>query len=230
MIPKIIHYCWFGGKEKPEEVLRMIASWKKHCPNYEIKEWNEGNFDIHLNRYCEEAYQQKKWAFVSDVARMWALNEYGGIYMDTDVEVVRPLDTLLSHSGFLGFEGTQWIATSIVGVAPHHPLNEKFYSHYQGRTFIQPDQSLDQTTNVEMWTKLLVSEYGLILNGQQQQVASFEVYPTDYFTPYDYINGKLSKTPNTYSIHWFGQSWVGLKEWRKKLAQWYHRICGIKMK
>ena len=230
MIPKIIHYCWFGGKEKPEEVLRIITSWKKHCPDYEIKEWNEGNFDIHLNRYCEEAYQQKKWAFVSDVARMWALNEYGGIYMDTDVEVVRPLDDLLSHCGFLGFEGTQWIATSIVGVEPHHPLIEKFYSHYQNRTFIQPDQSLDQTTNVEMWTKLLVSEYGLILNGQQQQVAGFEVYPTDYFTPYDYINGKLSKTSNTYSIHWFGQSWVGLKKWRKKLAQWYHRIYGIKMK
>lgn len=95
MIPRTIHYCWFGDKEKPAEVLRMIANWQKHCPGYEIKEWNENNFDIRLNRYCEEAYATKKWAFVSDVARLWALVHEGGVYMDTDVELVRPLDRLL---------------------------------------------------------------------------------------------------------------------------------------
>ena len=230
MIPKIIHYCWFGGKEKPEEVLRMIASWKKHCPDYEIKEWNESNFDIHLNRYTEEAYQQKKWAFVSDVARLWALVHEGGIYMDTDVEVVRPLDNLLTNSGFLGFEGTQWIATSIMGVEPQHPLMKQFLSSYEKRSFIQPDGSLQQTTNVEVWTQLLSRQYGLLLNGEIQQIAGFTIYPTDYFTPYDYINGKLKQTANTYSIHWFGQSWVGHKDWRRKLSQWWHRICGIQMK
>lgn len=230
MIPKIIHYCWFGGKEKPKDVLRMIASWKKHCPDYEIKEWNETNFDIHINRYCEEAYQQKKWAFVSDVARLWALYHEGGIYMDTDVEVVRPLDPLLSCQGFLGFEGTQWIATSIMGVKPHHPLIEKFLASYQQKHFILPDGSLEVTTNVRAWTKLLKEQYGLVLNGKKQQVGDFTIYPTDYFTPYDYINGKLTQTANTYSIHWFGQSWVGLKDWRKKIAQWFHRIQGLHMK
>ena len=230
MIPKIIHYCWFGGKEKPEEVLRMIASWKKHCPDYEIKEWNESNFDIHLNRYTEEAYQQKKWAFVSDVARLWALVHEGGIYMDTDVEVVRPLDDLLTNSGFLGFEGTQWIATSIMGVEPRHPLMKQFLSSYEKRSFIQPDGSLQQTTNVEVWTQLLSKQYGLLLNGEKQEIAGFTIYPTDYFTPYDYINGKLKQTTNTYSIHWFGQSWVEHKDWRRKVSQWWHRICGIQMK
>ena len=107
MIPKTIHYCWFGGKEKPEGVLRMIASWRKHCPDYEIREWNETNFDIHLNRYTEEAYKQQKWAFVSDVARLWALVHHGGIYMDTDVEVVRSLDGLLTNP-----------ATSVLGRLP----------------------------------------------------------------------------------------------------------------
>ena len=104
MIPRTIHYCWFGGKEKPAEVLRMITSWQKHCPGYEIKEWNESNFDIRLNRYCEKAYAAQKWAFVSDVARLWALVHEGGIYMDTDVELVRPLDRLLTNRAFLGFE------------------------------------------------------------------------------------------------------------------------------
>ena len=229
MIPKIIHYCWFGGKEKPEDVLKMIASWKKHCPDYEIKEWNETNFDIHLNRYTEEAYQQKKWAFVSDVVRMWVLHEYGGIYMDTDVEIVRPLDCLLSNQAFLGFEGTQWIATSIVGTEPKNPLIAEFLANYKERKFILPDGSLELTTNVRTWTKLLKERYGLILNGKQQKIGEFQIYPTDYFTPYDYINGKLTQTNNTYTIHWFGQSWVNQKDWRKRIAQWIHRIQGLHM-
>ena len=106
MIPKIIHYCWFGGNPLPKSAIECIESWKQFFPDYEIKEWNETNFDIHLNRYTEEAYQQKKWAFVSDVARLWALVHEGGIYMDTDVEVVRPLDDLLKNKAFIGFEIT----------------------------------------------------------------------------------------------------------------------------
>lgn len=229
MIPKIIHYCWFGGKEKPEEVLRMIASWKKHCPDYQIKEWNETNFDIHLNRYCEEAYQQKKWAFVSDVARLWALVHEGGIYMDTDVEVVRPLDPLLDQQAFIGFEGTQWIGTSLMGAEPNNAFLSAFSEEYHHRNFMLSDGSLDLTTNVRIWTKLLKENYGLVLNGKKQQVGDFMIYPTDYFSPYDYINGKLAQTANTYSVHWFGQSWINQKSWRKKIAQWLHRIQGLHM-
>lgn len=229
MIPKIIHYCWFGGKEKPESVLRMLRTWRKHCPDYQLKEWNETNFDIHINRYCEEAYARRKWAFVSDVARLWALYHEGGIYMDTDVEVLRPLDELLKYKAFLGFEGTQWIATSIIGAESGNPVICQFLEAYSERSFTRKDGTLNQTTNVEEWTRLLIYEFGLKLDGRKQKIADFDVFPTDYFTPYDYLSGKLNKTDNTYTIHWFGQSWINNRPWRMKLSQWYHRLCGIKM-
>lgn len=231
MIPKKIHYCWFGGNPLPKDVQKYIDSWRKYCPDYEIKEWNEQNFDIHLNRYVEEAYQQEKWAFVSDVARIYALYTEGGIYMDTDVEVVRNLDPLLNRRGFLGFEGTQWIATNIVGFESNHELLKQFLDSYNCRAFLKQDGSLDQTTNVEELTKLLIEKYSLKLNGKQQVLLKdIMIYPTDYFSPYDYIQGKLNRTPNTYSIHWFSQTWVGQSFWRKKIAQIFHRIIGTKMK
>jgi mannosyltransferase OCH1-like enzyme len=231
MIPKKIHYCWFGGNPLPKDVQKYIDTWRKFCPDYEIKEWNEQNFDIHLNRYVEEAYQQKKWAFVSDVARIYALYTEGGIYMDTDVEVVRNLDPLLNNRGFLGFEGTQWIATNIVGFESNHELLKQFLDSYNHRVFLKQDGSLDQTTNVEELTKLLIEKYSLKLNGKQQVLLKdIMIYPTDYFSPYDYIQGKLNRTPNTYSIHWFSQTWVGQSFWRKKIAQIFHRIIGTKMK
>lgn len=231
MIPKKIHYCWFGGNPLPKDVQKYIDTWRKYCPDYEIKEWNEQNFDIHLNRYVEEAYQQKKWAFVSDVARIYALYTEGGIYMDTDVEVVRNLDPLLNSRGFLGFEGTRWIATNIVGFESNHELLKQFLDSYNHRVFLRQDGSLDQTTNVEELTKLLVEEYSLLLNGKLQNLlGDVTIYPTDYFSPYDYIQGKLKRTSNTYSIHWFSQTWIGQSKWRKKIAQIIHRILKIKMK
>ena len=230
MIPKIIHYCWFGGKEKPEDVLKMIASWMKHCPDYEIKEWNETNFNIHLNRYTEEAYQQKKWAFVSDVARLWALVHEGGIYMDTDVEVIRPLDNLLVNKAFIGFEGTQWIGTNLMGTEPHNAFLQAFLEDYNHRNFTNPDGTLNQTTNVEEITSRFLTQHNLVRNGKQQQAGDFTIYPTDYFSPYDYINGKVRTTANTYSIHWFSQSWIKRSKWKTRLSQWWHRICGIQMK
>lgn len=231
MIPKKIHYCWFGGNPLPKDVQKYIDTWKKFCPDYEIKEWNEQNFDIHRNRYVEEAYQQKKWAFVSDVARIYALYTEGGIYMDTDVEVVKNLDLLLNKRGFLGFEGTQWIATNLVGFEAGHEILRKFLEAYDHRSFIREDGTLDQTTNVEELTKLMVDYYHLVLNGEEQiLVDGIVVYPTDYFSPYDYIQGKLNKTCNTYTIHWFSQSWIGQSSVRKKIAQLIHRITGTKMK
>lgn len=230
MIPKKIHYCWFGGKEKPDDVVRMIESWRKHCPDYEIKEWNERNFNIHLNRYTEEAYGQKKWAFVSDVARLWALVHEGGIYMDTDVEVVRSLDELLANNAFLGFEGTQWIGTNIIGAEARHQFFIDFLNSYNNRHFINADGTLNQTTNVEEMTRRLTVDYGIRRDGQMQTVGNITVFPTDYFCPYDYINGRLKRTENTYSIHWYGQTWIKHSSLRRRLSQWWHRLCGIKMK
>lgn len=230
MIPKIIHYCWFGGNPLPENVKNFIATWKKYCPDYEIKEWNESNFDIHSLPYVEEAYQNRKWAFVSDVARLNALVTAGGIYMDTDVEVVRSLDELLKDDAFLGFEGTQYIATNMMGCKAHHSFFQQFLDSYKTRKFVREDGSLDMTTNVEEITKLLQQELHLQMDGTEQMAGDIHVYPTDRFSPYDYINGKIKRTNNTYTIHWFDKSWIKQNTIRTKIAQWYHRIVGIKMK
>ena len=230
MIPKIIHYCWFGGKEKPKSVIKMIASWRKYCPDYQIKEWNETNFDISINQYTQEAYKAKKWAFVSDVARLYAIYSEGGIYMDTDVEVVKSFDSLLENNAFAGFEGTKWIGTNIIGAEAKNPIIAEFISLYNNTKFVKEDNSLDQTTNVERFTDLLINKYVLSLNGKLQNLNNIKIYPTDYFCPYDYINGKLLQSKNTFSIHWYSQSWINRSSLKKKLSQIYHRIIGIKMK
>ncbi len=230
MIPKIIHYCWFGGGEKPKSVIKMINSWEKYCLNFEIKEWNESNFDININQYCKEAYQCGKWAFVSDIARLFALYSEGGIYMDTDVEVIKPLDELLENNVFFGFEGTEWIGTNIIGSEKDNPFVNEFLNIYNNEKFVNNDNTLNTTTNVERLTDLLQNRYGVKLNGSEQIVKGIHIYPTDYFCPYDYINGTLNKTSNTYSIHWYSQSWIKRGGIKRKLLQIYHRIFGIKMK
>ena len=229
MIPKIIHYCWFGGNPKPKSVLDCIASWKRCCPDYEIREWNETNFDTSVNSYCAQAYSMKQWAFVSDVARVVALSTYGGIYMDTDVETVRNFDDLVHLPAFFGFEGTKWVATSTMGAQAGNPVIETFKAFYSQRPFIKDDNSPDLYTNVRALTDLLVSRYGVKLDGREQQHVYFRLFPTDFFTPYDYITGRLHKTENTHTIHWFGQSWIGVTSWKQKLAQMYHRFIGKKM-
>lgn len=229
MIPKIIHYCWFGGNEKPKSVIKMINSWKKHCPDYEIKEWNESNFDININQYCKEAYQSGKWAFVSDVARLYALYTEGGIYLDTDVEVVKSLDSLLNNDTFMGFEGTQLVATSCIGASKKHPFIDLFLNSYSERVFIQ-NNKLDTLPNVEVLTQLLIEQYGLKLNGDCQKLDTIKIYSKEYFSPYDYINGKLNKTDNTYTIHWFSQSWIKRNCIKRRITQFYHRIIDMKLK
>lgn len=229
MIPKVIHYCWFGGNPLPENVKSFIQTWRKYCPDYEIKEWNENNFNIHALPYVEEAYKNRKWAFVSDVARLQALVNEGGIYMDTDVEVVRSLDSLLTDKAFLGFEGTKYIATNMMGCEAHHPFFQQFLETYSTRTFVRKDGSLDLTTNVEAISKLLQSKFGLQLNGEEQTLGDIHIYPGDCFSPYDYISGRLRKTKRTYTIHWFDKSWIKQSTLRTKIAQLYHRIIGKKM-
>lgn len=230
MIPRKIHYCWFGGKEKPQEVLRFIETWRKHCPDYEIKEWNEKNFDVHLNRYTEQAYNAGKWAFVSDVARLWALVHEGGIYMDTDVEVVRPLDELLQEKAFIGFEGTQWIGTNIIAAEAGNSFLKEFLDDYNNRAFAESNGNFNQTTNVEEITKRFVARYSIVKDGKKQQAGEFTIFPTDYFSPYDYIDGRTHSTPNTYSIHRFSQSWIKRNKFVTLLSQWWHRLCGVRMK
>lgn len=207
-IPKVIHYCWFGGKEKPEIVKRCIDSWHSNLPDYEVKEWNEQNFDIHCNPYVKGAYESKKFAFVSDYVRVHVLYHFGGIYLDTDVEVFKTFDDLLHHDSFWGFEQENYIATSTIGATKGNPLIKLFLDSYQEKDFIKEDGSFDDLTNVAVITGILETK-GLEKNGQLQEIEKLGTfYPQTYFSPYDYINCRKLITENTYTIHYFHKSWL----------------------
>lgn len=209
-IPKIIHYCWFGGKEKPALIQKCHESWKRHLPDYEIMEWNESNFDFSTNRYANEAYQYGKFAFVSDYVRVYVLYTYGGIYLDTDVEVFKSFDDLLHHESFWGFEQENFIATSTIGAQKGHPLIKQFLETYETKSFITENGSFDSLTNVAAVTKLL-TDLGLVKNGEFQEIKGLGVfYPQQYFSPYDYINCRNLKTNLTYCMHHFYKSWLPL--------------------
>lgn len=211
MIPKIIHYCWFGGNPLPELAQKCIESWKKFCPDYEIIEWNESNFDIAANTYAKEAYEAKKWAFVSDVARLHALVTVGGIYMDTDVEVLKPLDEFLSLEAFSGFESETAIPTGIMAAEKGQPLFAELLHDYDNARFLREDGTPDCTTNVVRITELCL-KYGLELNNQKQTVHGFTLFPYDYFCPKDFATKELRITENTATIHHFDGSWLTPEE------------------
>lgn len=206
-IPKIIHYCWFGGKPKPPLAEKCIKSWKKFCPDYEIIEWNESNFDISTAPlYVRQAHEAGRWAFVTDYVRLKAMTEMGGIYMDTDVEVIKPLDPYLKHQAFAGFEHPTRVQTGLLACEKGFPLFLEFMGYYDTATFLKEDGSHDITTNVQVLTDLCVSR-GLQLNGKYQEVDGFAIYPTEVFCPVDYDTEKLHKTRKTVVIHWFAASW-----------------------
>lgn len=227
MIPKKIHYCWFGGNAKPKRVQKCINSWKQCCPDYEIIEWNESNFDIHCMPYVEQAYEAKKYAFVSDVARLVAVYDNGGLYFDTDVEVIKNFDDLLDNKAFFGFDNNEYVASGL-GFGSEKGV-EFFKEHidvYKNKSFINEDGSFNLIGCPHITTELLL-EKGLIQNGQEQNVDGIHIYPTDYFSPLDSITGKLIKTSNTYSLHWYDASWIKQSALRKKLARLYHRLLKI---
>jgi mannosyltransferase OCH1-like enzyme len=207
-IPKTIHYCWFGGKEKPPLITRCIESWKQILPDYEIIEWNENNFSIKENLYAKEAFEAGKYAFVSDYVRVFVLYHFGGIYLDTDVEVYKSFNDLLDQESFWGFEQENYIATSTIGAAKWNPLIKKFLDFYENRPFIKEDGSQDSLTNVAFVTTML-NKQGLKLNGEFQKIERMGTfYPQNYFSPYDYINCRLLKTKQTYCMHHFHKSWL----------------------
>lgn len=216
MIPKIIHYCWFGGKEIPEQLKKYMASWKKYCPDYELKLWNEENFDINSNQYVREAYENKKYAFVTDYVRLFALYNYGGIYMDTDVEILKPLDGFVQNKAFFGFESKDYIQTALIGSEPSHPIIKEFLDYYSNRHFINNSGECDTTTNVKIITKIL-KQHDLKLNNEIQNICDAVFYPSDYFCPIDWKTKKKNVTKNTYAIHWFEGSWIQPKSAAQKL-------------
>lgn len=211
MIPKTIHYCWFGGNPLPKLAEKCIKSWKKYCPDYEIIRWDESNYDISsAPLYVQQAYAAKKWAFVTDYVRLYAMTAYGGIYMDTDVEIIKPLDPFLHHQAFSGFESEKNIPTGIMASEKDFPLFQEFLHYYDTASFYNEDGSLNMTTNVVIMTDICL-RHGLIQNGQYQVIDGFALYPKNVFCPISYHNGKLNQTKQTVAIHWFTASWRSAK-------------------
>lgn len=210
-IPKKIHYCWFGGNPLPKLAIKCINSWKKYCPDYEIIEWNESNFDINQNEYCKEAYAAKKWAFVTDYARLAILHKYGGVYFDTDVELVRNIDDLLENACFMGIEKSirvVEVASGLgVGAEAGHPLIKEIIDDYDGVHFLKEDGTFDLTTCTVRNTRVL-RKHGYCDEDRTQTVAGATIYASEYFSPIEMENGFMKKTENTYSIHHYGLSWT----------------------
>lgn len=206
MVPKIIHYCWFGGNKLPNSAKRCIASWKKFMPGYEIKEWNEENFDINCCEYVKEAYQAKKWAFVSDYARFWILYNYGGLYFDTDVEIIKDIKPIVNKGAFMGCESIDSVAPGLgLGALPHSSLYKEILDYYESVHFIFGNGKIPKTV-VEHTTKILC-RHGWNGNGEIKKIDGIYIYPPEYFCPMDYHTGKFKVTENTYTIHWYTASW-----------------------
>lgn len=229
MIPKVIHYCWFGGKPLPESALRCIASWRRFFPDYEIREWNEGNFDVNSIPYTAQAYAAGKYAFVSDYARFKILYENGGLYFDTDVEVIKSFDDILARGAFMGCELAAPEGGANpglgLGVAPGLGLYKELLDRYEALEFVREDGSLNLTTIVKYTTDLLV-EHGLKPSNEIQSVAGINIYPREYFNPLDDNTGKLVITANTHSIHWYSKTWLEVSPMRMKISRFAHRYFG----
>ena len=207
MIPKIIHFCWFGRGPMPELALKCIESWHRFMPDYQYKLWNEDSFDITCIPYVKEAYESRKFAFVTDYVRLYALYTEGGIYMDTDVEVLKPYDDLLSLSGFTGYEGSKYlppVTGTMASEAGNEWVKEQLDS-YTDAHFIMPDGSLDTTTNTTRISNIM-KRGGFVSNGEKQVYKDMHIFPVEYFCPRQ-TTGEELFTENTYCDHHFMGSW-----------------------
>lgn len=207
MIPKVIHYCWFGGKPKPKLAKKCIKSWKKHLPDYVLKEWNEQNFDINSNRYVKEAYEARKYAFVTDYVRLYALFLEGGIYMDTDVEVTASLDEFLHHKAFSGFESNEYVPTGIMASEKNGAWCAEQLRYYDNAVFINADGAMNTTTNTETITNSMKAKGLRMDNTYQELPGLIAFYPSDYFCPKSWKTGEIHLTERTHTIHHFSASW-----------------------
>ncbi len=229
MIPHIIHYFWLGGLPKPESVEKCIASWRKYCPDFEIREWNESNYDVNKHPYMESAYKEKRWAFVPDYGRLDVMYQYGGIYLDTDVEVLKDLSPLCEYKAFKGFENSKFVNDGQgFGCEPGMPIFKEMMACYDGE---EPYEMIDgKKSYIEsprLCTKVLL-RYGLIQNGARQVVEDIQIFPREYFCPLDFDTGRMNITGNTYSVHHFTASWHGKNgQIYIKVRQLLCRVFGV---
>lgn len=208
-IPKIIHYCWFGKKPLPPDCKKLIATWERYLPDYEIRRWDETTFDVTASEYVRAAYAAGKYAFVSDCARLYALKKYGGIYLDTDIEVVRSFDSLLrGYSAVFGFESGEKVMTAFMAAQPEHPIICEFLKYYADRVF----DPADPIPNTVPLTEILERRELVVNNTTQVIDGDTAVFPLDYFQAYDFSKAVLRVTDNTYTIHRCYGSWCSPKE------------------
>lgn len=229
MIPKKIHYCWFGRGGKPKLAKKCIASWKKYCPDYEIIEWNEDNFDINKNEYTKMCYEQKKYAFLSDYVRLLVVYEHGGLYFDTDVEILRNPDFLLKEEAFFGFE-TEGTSSGIIasglgfGSVAHGIALKTMIEEYD---FLLDGKS--GTVGCPILNTNAIVKLGLQPGMQTQHLPHATVYSKEYFNPYESTTGRLNKISDTVSVHWYAGSWLSPKQRiRSMISKPLHRILGVK--
>ena len=224
-IPKIIHYCWFGNNPLPTLAQKCIESWKKYLPDYEIKEWNENNFDVNIIPYTQEAYKAKKYAFVSDYARFYILYKYGGLYFDTDVEVIKPLDDIIKLGAFMGCEldgnsKTRIAVAPGLGLAakPNMYLYKEILDVYEKEHFYKNNEEYNLKTVVDYMTEVLYKHRLQNVN-TIQIIKDIYIYPTEYFCPISVEDGKLRITSNTRTIHHYAQSWQSpIRKYGRKIA------------
>ena len=219
-IPKKIHYCWFGRGKMTEIARNCIRSWKRFCPEYEIIRWDENNYDFEKNRYAREAYLKGKWAFVSDVARLDIIFAEGGIYFDTDVELIKSPDFLLRNECFFALESDRFIATGLgFGAVPESQTIDRLRSVYAGRRFINDDGSMDETSCPVLQEKFFIDS-GYPQNGNYYEGSGFVIYPRGMFSPKSFSTGRISIREETVSIHHFEMSWHA-GEFRERMQRQY---------
>ena len=231
-IPRVIHYCWFGGKPLPREAEKCLDSWRRHMPGCELRRWDESNYRPDAVPFTAEAARQGLWAFVSDYARFDILFNHGGIYLDTDVELVASLDPLLKHGAYMGWERTSTSLGVNSGLGMAAPAGMEIFAEvladYAERPFADAKGNRLAGTVVTVVTDLLL-RHGLVLADTEQKVAGLTVYPSEYFNPLDDLTGRLNIGPQTYSIHHFAKTWLGQPAWRTRLSRAAHRWLGLDM-
>lgn len=227
-IPKIIHYCWFGKNPLPELAVKCIDSWKKFLPDYEIKEWNESNYDIHKIPYISQAYDAKKYAFVSDYARFDLLYQYGGLYFDTDVEVIKSLDEILKRGAFAGVESMGALAAGLGLASPAaSSVYKEILDSYLKSSFLRNDGSMDLTTVVDRVSEIF-RRHGFTSENKIQKVEGITIYPAEYFCPINPATGQLKITKNTYTIHHYAATWtIPIRKKYMKLRNVLSKKIGI---
>lgn len=230
MIPKILHYCWFGGQPKSAKIKKCIRSWKKYCPDFRIIEWNETNFNYEIVPYCKTAYRFKKWAFVTDYVRLKVLYDYGGIYMDTDVELIKSIDSFLEYDCFMGFQHEKYVNNGLItGAEKHHPFIKENMEIYENLNFVNEADSTNFIV-CQKYTTDLLEKKGLKFpcDGTIQRINNICIFPPEYFCPFDHRTYKMNITPNTVAIHHFASSWWDEKRKREYNAiKWKNRIHRI---